>query len=342
MSAPSRGSSRTRILTETLYALRRAVVVPPSALYPMFNPIITPAQVDALLAGAEHLQVDMKGGVRAYRYFEKGADKGWNNYAMAKDVAAFANANGGTLLIGAEEDRATGKLAKFASVDPADAKALRDALAEAVKERCCPQPLVDARTIRRGSDELLAFNVWPFFGQVVGVKVSAEPEHVGDYAGDAVVYPLRRNAHVYPLRQIDRTIYLTAEQVPMFMIPEIRRVAALLSAIPINDPINLPGQRAARLRWRPHRTMPGTLTSHADCRLISIEPMQNAVEGLVPRFLAKTTKGGSPGIDVSFSIPLEDVRSVWKEGSFWWVLVAGYFEATDGCRYLPEHARADL
>src|SRR5262245_57289339 len=61
-------------------------------------------------------------------------------FEMGKDVAAFANASGGALLIGAYEDSA--KLIHYRPLSSADAINIRQAFEEAVRDRCTPIPRV--------------------------------------------------------------------------------------------------------------------------------------------------------------------------------------------------------
>jgi hypothetical protein len=61
-------------------------------------------------------------------------------------------------------------------------------------------------------------NVWPYVGQVIGVAVKCRREH-DDYGDEAYVFPVRVGVD---------SVYLLPEQLPMFMLPEVRRAAILL------------------------------------------------------------------------------------------------------------------
>src|SRR5947207_14973186 len=60
-------------------------------------------------------------------------------FEMAKDVAAFANASGGSILVGADEDQARHVLASYKPISgEAIAAAQRGAVSGAVRDRCGP------------------------------------------------------------------------------------------------------------------------------------------------------------------------------------------------------------
>jgi len=62
---------------------------------------------------------------------------------LAKDVAAFANAFGGVVLVGAVEDEQTHTLKEYSPLPRAVADKLTTAYELAVRDRCDPPPLVD-------------------------------------------------------------------------------------------------------------------------------------------------------------------------------------------------------
>ena len=72
----------------------------------LFRPVATTADLPALSAGRESGTYDFKGSVDLAKKRE-----------LAKDVAAFANATGGVILIGAEEDKDAGTLRRYAPMD---------------------------------------------------------------------------------------------------------------------------------------------------------------------------------------------------------------------------------
>ena len=151
------------------------------------------------------------------------------DFHLAKDVAAFANHLGGTLLIGAQENK--GQLVSYIGMTPAEAGDVRDKFSKAVKDRCQPPPLVDFAEYDHPDDNtqrIVAVNVWPSL-QLVGVKVAANKDKEG-YGGDAFTFPLRSGT--------DAT-YLTPVQIPMYMTPQVRRIVVMLSKVPIGAEVRI-------------------------------------------------------------------------------------------------------
>lgn len=130
----------------------------------------------------------------------------------AKDVAAFANADGGVLIIGAYEDNRRGYLGLIKGMTDEDVKIVRDTFSDAAKEICRPSPVNNSVLLQHGTDKLVAVNVWPFPGHAVGIKVDP----------DTWRFPVRRGLD---------TPYLTPERLPMLMLPELRRKISLLRSI---------------------------------------------------------------------------------------------------------------
>jgi hypothetical protein len=139
----------------------------------------------------------------------------------AKDVAAFANSVGGTILVGAERDGE--RLEAYRPMTKEHSGAAMKAYDEAVRDRCSPKPLVEIHEIALDDGFVLAVNVWAFPGQPVGVLVGEKSE--GTYR--------------FPLRSGAQTVFLTPDQLPMMMLPEVRRVAILLSQIPKGEKLTL-------------------------------------------------------------------------------------------------------
>lgn len=144
----------------------------------MFEPIQVPADLPAIGAAREHFAFDMKSIGNAGRRFE-----------MAKDMAAFANSTGGTILVGAVESKSTGNLESYRPMPEAEANELSKSFSEAAIQRCHPTPFIDPKVLPHGAGFLVAINVWRFPAQPVGVRVRGE---TGDgYGGDAFVFPMR-------------------------------------------------------------------------------------------------------------------------------------------------------
>lgn len=144
------------------------------------------------------------------------------DFHKAKDVAAFANHLGGTLLIGAKET--DGQLERYVGMDPGDAGLVRDKFSKAVNDRCEPLPRIDFAEYNDPNDatkKIVAVNVWPSL-LLIGVRLAAHKPSEG-YGG---------NSYVYPVRSGTDADYLTPSKIAMYMTPQIRRVAVLISRIP--------------------------------------------------------------------------------------------------------------
>ena len=130
-----------------------------------------------------------------------------NAFELAKDVASFSNASGGTILIGA---RATGDLlAGYEPLTSSDANAAKRSYEQSVRDRCSPAPIFDVSFISSGEGTIVAVNVWPMPGQPVGVELlrvdlrAYEREAHGTY-----FFPVRIGSH---------TRAILPEQLPMFI-----------------------------------------------------------------------------------------------------------------------------
>lgn len=184
---------------------------------PFFVPLTPPLGLPPLGAAIERAVMDWK-SVDAGPPFHK-----------AKDVAAFANHLGGTLLIGAcEKD---GQLDAYRGMSPAEAGAVRDAYSKAIKDKCQPHPTVDFEEYPAPDDQakrIVAVNVWPSL-LLVGVEIAAHKPTEG-YGGTSFVYPVRSGT--------DAT-YLEPSQIAMYMTPHVRRIAVLLSRVPKGTAIRI-------------------------------------------------------------------------------------------------------
>ena len=82
-----------------------------------------------------------------------------DRFELAKDVAAFANAAGGTLLIGACGGSV---LTAFKPIDEATAAWLAREYEEAVRDRCAPPVSIRVENIPSGDGVVVAVHVPPF------------------------------------------------------------------------------------------------------------------------------------------------------------------------------------
>jgi predicted HTH transcriptional regulator len=87
-----------------------------------------------------------------------------DRFHMAKDVAAFANHVGGTLLVGVLEKG--GIVRRHQPMTPVAAAALQREFDEAVRDRCRPLPVIDFASVPApdAAGVVLAVNVSPYFG----------------------------------------------------------------------------------------------------------------------------------------------------------------------------------
>lgn len=241
----------------------------------IFQPVTSPGDLPEAGSNAENLAFDIKQDVNPRAYAE-----------LAKDVAAFANATGGVILIGAAEDRKHGIIGRYMPVAADRAKQIRDAYNQAVRDRCSPRPLVNPVVIPCQEGSVVAVNVWPFPGQAVGVRIEKEPL-----------------AFAFPFRTGVETIWLSAEQLPMLMVPEIRRISILLAAIPNGAWVVV----ITANEWR--------------FTLEDVRMLENVVV-LTLRESPVTGDGLHRGL--KFHLPIDVIRSVWKDAEGTWQLrIAG-------------------
>ncbi len=135
----------------------------------------------------------------------------------AKDVAAFANYIGGTILIGAVEDPTTHILIQYRPLTAADAKDARVDYELAITQMCVPKPLVSFEPISHSTGIVLAINVQAHVDRLVGVRGMAANKSENHWA--------------FPLRVASQATYLQPDQLPMYADPTVRRALVLLHRI---------------------------------------------------------------------------------------------------------------
>lgn len=160
-------------------------------------------------------------GARETLVLEFKAEYGSDSFEIAKDLAAFANAHGGTILIGAAGGD---NIAVFKPLEPAGAKRCMRAVEEAVRDRCRPAPVFSVEQIAIKDGYLIAINVWPMPGMLAGVRVKNSELACGPQSkqpDDVFLFPLRVGTHIKAV---------LPEQIAMFLDAKIRRVAIGLEA----------------------------------------------------------------------------------------------------------------
>lgn len=231
-------------------------------------------------------------------------------FEMAKDVAAFANASGGVILVGACE--AEQKLSKYLPLPEKEADALAAEFSKQVTQRCSPVPMIDPRRIPFESGFVVAVNVWAFPAQPVGVKLSP----------DKSVEKFGEPCWVFPVRAGIDTIFLRPEQLSMLMLPQHRTTAALLEGIPKEK------RRDIKLAMRQGRMSHGGMKTSAEfIDLLEVRPMENAV---VVRGAAGSKLGQRPKIN----LPLDAILSVWSSASGEWTISVRGFLGSEGGAHL--------
>ena len=241
-----------------------------------------PVQVPPVGGGYETPFLDLKAHPDAYRPTVSG-NRVWDYFELAKDVASFANRSGGTILVGATQDRATGTCSGHTPFAPALANDFEVVLRDAIEKRCRPRPLIQFDTLPFGADVMVAINIWAFPGQAISVEVKA---HKPDgYGGQAYVFPIRVLSH---------TTYLAAEQVPMLMSPDARRCAVLLSTL----------KAGAKIKVHPKMILDSDQhLSPFEVDFVEVDEMKNSL----------MVNGQVKGRPEVVGIPLDDV-SVWYQG----------------------------
>ena len=224
-------------------------------------------------------------------------------FHKAKDVAAFANHLGGALIIGACEGKAsTGKLAKWEGMTQVEANNLASEYSRSLEQKCDPTPTIDPMVLTCPGDDskvVLVINVAASL-RLVGVKADIDKRVEG--------WDEKNKALVYPVRTGNTTQYLTASELPMYMSPEVRRVAIMLHRIKVG----------AAVKIRYSRLSPGGGVFD------SVEEERNVVN-------FKSPAGGNDG----FSLPLDGIVSVYETSDgpnrrVWWIIPKQELQHSDG------------
>ncbi len=251
----------------------------------MFRPVLSQGDLPPEGTTREDFALDMKAKVDQTNQFE-----------LAKDMAAFANSSGGTVLVGAVEDRAKGTLTRYLPFPESEANAVVKAYSLAVTQRCFPAPFIDVKAISKDAGFVVAVNVWPFPAQVVGVKIRAD--RADGFGGEAYFFPLRSGVD---------TVTIRSEHLPMFMLPELRRLAIMLDSIPPNE------------RGFVDLASP---SGHKSVGLKEVNILTNS-------FTVEWAR--DPTSPIKFSLPLDIVQHIWKDANGRWrIAVRDYDLLPDG------------
>lgn len=179
---------------------------------PFFEPLAPPKSLPAIGSAIEQAVVDFKD----YR-----AERRTRPFEHAKDIAAFSNHVGGSLVIGARED---GHLREYVGLTDDEAANVRQAFSDAVADRCTPRPVFDfaPRYEQPGdpSKQIVVINVPP---SVTPIAVRVGGDKTDGYGGPTFVYPVRSGTDAR---------YLDPSQLAMMLSPAVRRVVVMLAKIP--------------------------------------------------------------------------------------------------------------
>src|SRR5262249_21803649 len=91
------------------------------------------------------------------------------------------------------------------------------------RDYCSPNPLLEPAVFPWDAGFLLAVNVWPFPGQAVAVRTGSKDKQL----------------YVFPFRSGTQTKFLEAEQLPMLMLPQLRKAAIVLAHIPVGKLVRI-------------------------------------------------------------------------------------------------------
>lgn len=185
---------------------------------PFFEPLIPPRPLPPVGSAIEQAVMDFK----EYR-----AERPVKPFERAKDVAAFSNHLGGSLVIGARED---GHLRAYTGLTDDQAAGVRQGFSEAVADRCVPRPVFDFARYGDPHDQskqIIVINVPPSMTPIA-VKVNGDKSD--GYGGATYVYPVRSGTDAR---------YLDPSQLAMLLSPTVRRHAVMLAKIPIGARVHI-------------------------------------------------------------------------------------------------------
>jgi hypothetical protein len=248
------------------------------------------------MTAPEHLPPKETGRETRSQDFKARVDDLRDHQELAKDVAAFANAFGGVILVGACEDQKTRVVSHYKVMTASEAEELKRAFEMAVRNLCLPQPVVDV--VRIDAEERAGVP-----GYVVAVNVDPMP------MGPVGVRWRDPDSYAFPLRTATQTHFMSPTELPMYMVPEIRRVAILLEAIPLEDRDQVYlhsywGDGATRTVVATYLGLDSILTAARFC-----------MDKMRPR---------------ESTVPLDCISTVWRSASHWTLGVRGTIEERPG------------
>ncbi len=219
-------------------------------------------------------------------------------FDVAKDVAAFASAMGGTILVGAHEaivgGRRTGRIGAFESV-PNTGALIADVSRE-VTQRCRPLPTIHpvAMTLDRDeqrralgrepttdSVDVVAINVFPLLTGPIGVRPGPRGA-------------LDQHGYRFPIRSGEQSDYLTPERLALHMNIHDRKIGVLLHEVGVGTRLRVfEDHNASNLRYR-------------------VAEIDDTFSILVLEFHQSRTPAVAPA-----RVPFSFIRAVWKDHQDW-------------------------
>lgn len=232
----------------------------------------------------------------------------------AKDIAAFSNAMGGVLLIGADDK--SGRL-KYLGIAGQNVKDIQG-IYEAAAQLCSPPVFVDVVAIPQKN--VVAINVDPHLDLV------AAPAGTRDRNGVEMKHDV---AWVFPIRRASQTDWIKPENLAMYMNKDVRRAVLLLAKIPeaTRDKVVVRFHTHAQSN-RVNQHSRGYNVAELILGVGKVSAEENTV-ALVKRLHEQE--------GVTCYVPLSDVLDVWRTGNdstdatehaVWGVLLRGQVVAS--------------
>lgn len=243
----------------------------------MFTPIVSADQLPQVGVTCEKTTLDFK------------VTPNTDAFEVAKDVAAFANAAGGTLLLGGST---TGEVVSaYVPLTAADASAAQRFYEQSVRDRCRPGPLTAVEHIPRDGGVVVAINIWPSLGQPVGAEFKKVGNQQGSWPQGVYLYPVRVGSHTRPI---------LPEQMHMFVDAKFRRNAIALRGCE--------GQRIILF---------GYDKTGAWLEAFTVATVDEFANLLSLRFDGKDDSR-------NISLPIDLLESVWRDADGWKARVPGH------------------
>lgn len=236
----------------------------------LFRRILKPKDLPPETTDRETWSFDVKGkDLRAY-----------SQEKLAEHIAAMSNGPGGNIIVGANEQ--PGGTFTYDYMNEAEADANRIKYEHANRDHCSPNPILEAVVIQKSQTEFVAvINIWPSPAGAIGVRQG----------------PKDKPAWLFPLRVGTQTKYLNADQLPMIMLPELRKSAILLSQLAKGSLIKVLNPGGGK------NTVVQMDEVHPERGTFTVAPV------------------GKPA--QSSSVPLEAVLYVWQTPNGWQIALKG-------------------